>query len=225
MKEIIIDKEKENNRNTQDENEISKSETGFSLVQRIAKRFGFKRDYLVHPFKSICFLPLGVTFETKEKDEEVIVLLRRHPITNFRWILIFLVFVLSPLITIHFPVIDFLPPNYKLMVLIGWYLLSLAFFLENFLSWFYSVMIITDRRVIDLDFFNLLYKQVTEAGIDKIQDVTLRTGGAANAIFNYGDVLIQTAGEIQNIDFISIPDPNRVVRILRALIEEVKREV
>jgi hypothetical protein len=46
-------------------------------------------------------------------------------------------------------------------------------------------------------------------------------GGAIRTIFNYGDVLVQTAGEVPNFDFLAVPNPDKVVKVLQELrIEE-----
>jgi hypothetical protein len=85
---------------------------------------------------------------------------------------------------------------------------------EKFLNWYFNVYIITTERIIDVDFISLLYKQVSEAQIAKIQDVTYTMGGLARAVFNYGDVLIQTAGELPNFDFLAVPHPNKVAAVI-----------
>ena len=50
------------------------------------------------------------------------------------------------------PLIDFLPGNYQLMAIVIWYLLIIAFIYEQFISWYFHVFIITDERVIDINF-------------------------------------------------------------------------
>ena len=52
----------------------------------------------------------------------------------------------------------------------------------------FNVYIVTDERIIDIDFYNLIYKEVSDANIDKIQDVTYKMGGVVRTLFNYGDV-------------------------------------
>ena len=40
-----------------------------------------------------------------------------------------------------------------------WYLISIAYFIESFLTWFFNVYFVTDERIIDVDFYNLIYKK------------------------------------------------------------------
>ena len=177
-----------------------------------------KRSY--NPLGAYLVNPVGVRFGIQEPEEHVILLLRKHWITNIPWLLLALIFFFAPLVLGVFPLISFLPANFQLMAVIAWYLLLTAFILEKFLSWFFNAYIVTDERIIDIDFYNLIYRQVTEAQNDKIQDITYRIGGVVRSLFNYGDVLIQTAGALPNLDFNAVPNPDQIVKILNELREQ-----
>lgn len=177
-----------------------------------------------NPLSAFCYLPDKIDFETKDKEEIVILLLRKHFITNVGWILILLLMILAPLVLRFFPIISFLPPNYQLVAILGWYLLTTAYFLESFLTWFFNVYIVTDERIIDIDFYNLIYKEVSDANIERIQDVTYKMGGVIRTIFNYGDVYIQTAAEVPSFEFEAVPRPDRVASILQELRIEEEQE-
>jgi len=170
---------------------------------------------------AFCFKPKGIKFETRQKGEKVILLLRRHPVTNAGWVFVAFLLGIVPFFLQSFPIISFLPENFRLVAVMGWYLVIVAFSLENFLTWFFNVYIITDERIIDIDFYNLIYKEVTDANIDKIQDVTYRMGGVIRTIFNYGDVIIQTASEVPNLEALAVPKPALIAGVLQDLrIEE-----
>ena len=150
--------------------------------------------------------------------------MRKHPITNLRWIIIAAVLIMAPLLLTTFPIINFLPERFQIVALISWYLLVAAFIFEEFLGWFFNVYIVTDERIVDVDFVNLVYREITDANIDQIQDVTAQMGGVVRTIFKYGDVVIQTAAEVPRIEFEAVPDPDRVSRILRDLRIEEEQE-
>ena len=95
--------------------------------------------------------------------------------------------------------------------------MTFAFTFEKFLSWYFNVNIITDQRVIDIDFNNLLDKKFSEAELSAIQDVTSRVIGVGATLFNYGDILIQTAAELNQIIFGKIPNPEKVIKVLKEL--------
>jgi len=92
------------------------------------------------------------------------------------------------------------------------------------LGWFFHVNIVTDERIIEVDFVNLIYREITDANIDQIQDVTVEMGGGIRTYFNYGDLIIQTAAEIPKIDFEAVPKPDMVAKVLRELRVEEEQE-
>jgi len=100
----------------------------------------------------------------------------------------------------------------------------LYYYRESFLNWFFNVCIITDERIFDVDFLNLVYREISEANVDQIQDVTVRMGGVIRTVFNYGDVLIQTASEVPRIEFSSVSKPDLVAKVLRELRVEEEQE-
>ena len=176
-----------------------------------------------HPLSSFIFFPPKVDFAQKDPEEKVVLVLRKHPITNLRWILIAIGMLAAPYVLSYFPFLNFLPARFEMIAIVGWYLLTIAFIFEEFLGWFFNVYIITDERVFDVDFVNLIYREVTDANIDQIQDVTVQVGSVIRTVFNYGNIIIQTAAEIPQIEFLDVPQPDRVARVLRQL--RVEEEV
>jgi DNA integrity scanning protein DisA with diadenylate cyclase activity len=79
--------------------------------------------------------------------------------------------------------------------------------------------------VVDIDFIHLLYKEFSEARLNKIQDITYKTGGILATLFNYGNVLIQTAGELPNFEFELVPHPDQVVQIIGEIAEKSKNSL
>ncbi|MEK7188819.1 MAG: PH domain-containing protein [Patescibacteria group bacterium] len=177
-----------------------------------------------NPLASYCPNPEDARFVGQDKEEKIVLLLRRHPITNVGWILIAILMIFAPIVLTKFPLITFLPDRFQLVAMILWYLVIIAFVYEQFLDWYFNVFIITDERVIDVDFINLIYREVTDANIDRIQDVTVQMGGVIRALFNYGNVIIQTAAEIPLIEFESVPKPDEVAKVLRELRVEEELE-
>jgi uncharacterized membrane protein YdbT with pleckstrin-like domain len=170
--------------------------------------------------------PQGVDFETRFPEEKVVLVLRRHPITNIRWVLIAILMIFAPILLSFFPLLEFLPGNFQFITILGWYLITTAFVLQNFLTWFFNVDVVTDERIVDIEFYNLIYKQVSDAQTNRIQDITYKMGGALRNIFNFGDVYVQTAGEVPNFEFLAVPNPERVVEVLQQQrIEEEKEKL
>lgn len=175
-------------------------------------------------FSALTLFPKETHFEAQDPHEEIILILRPHVITTIWWVLLTVIMVIVPFFWPAFPVISFLPPNYLLMLTLFWYALILTLVFEQFLLWFFSVNIVTDERIIDVDFFGLLFKQVDVAQINKIQDVNYSQKGVMAAFFNYGDVLVQTASEIPEFVFNKVPNPERVVKVLSELVAQEEQE-
>lgn len=178
-----------------------------------------------NPFAAFYYMPDNIRLETQEPEEKIILFLRKHPITNIPWILAAVALLFAPLLFFDgFPIFSFLPERFQTVAVLFWYLLTIAFILEQALSWFFNVYVITDERILDVDFYNLIYREVSDAKIDKIQDVTYKVGGVAAAIFNYGGVFIQTAGSLPNFEFLAVPNPAGVTRILQGLRTQEEQE-
>jgi uncharacterized membrane protein YdbT with pleckstrin-like domain len=122
------------------------------------------------------------------------------------------------------PFFSFLPSKFTFFAMIAWYMFVLTYVIEQFLGWYFNIYVITDERVIDINFYSLIYKEVSEAQIDKIEDITATTAGILGAIFNFGHIYIQTAGEKNRFDFLSVPQPAKVTKFLNELQVEEEQE-
>lgn len=163
---------------------------------------------------SFCLYPDAVDFETRSDQEKIILLLRQHPIVNFKWILTTLLLITGPTLLNFFGILSSLPTGFPLVITLAWYLVTSAYAIEGFLDWYFNVYFVTTQRVVDVDFYNLIDKRVSDAEIEKIQDVSYATGGVLRTLLNYGDVFIQTAAEVSEFKFEAVPSPEKVVKIL-----------
>lgn len=174
-----------------------------------------------NPLSSYCYFPDHDGFETKKSGEKVILRLRRHPLTNLGWILTVLILAVFPIFFSALPVLTTIPANFREALYLIWYLILTGVAVEGFLLWLFNVYLVTDRRVVEVDFYGLLSKSISDAEIEKIQDVTYRVGGILGTIFHYGDVLIQTASEEGGFKFSSVPNPGKAAKILKDLRDQV----
>jgi len=150
-------------------------------------------------------------------------LLRRHPVTQLSKISIVLVGLFFPILMFASPLLQFMPGNFKLATVISWYLILSGFALESFLTWFFNVFIITNRRVIDVDFYSMVHKDISSAKLESIQDMSVVTAGVFASLIDFGTLYVQTAGQNPKIEFEDIPHPSKVTKILNELIAKKKR--
>jgi len=169
--------------------------------------------------------PKVFTFDSRQDDEEIILVLRRHWFTNLSWIIIALFMFLAPLVLSYFPFFNLFPQAFHFIMILFWYLLSFAIAFEKFLSWYFNVFIVTEERVVDIDFYNIIDKKMSEAKISMIQDITVKTNGVAQTLFNFGTILVQTAAEVPVITVEKVPSPNTVLQVLQQMRSEEEQEV
>lgn len=164
---------------------------------------------------AFCIRP-NISFDIQDTGEEVILFLRAHPITQLYWIVNGLILsILLIVLNFIFPTI-FTPQQIFFINIAGIFFIG-AYLWANFLTYFFNVGIVTNKRVIDIDFHAIIYKETTEADLGKIEDITAKSGGYFASLFNFGDVFIQTAGTEVNIEFLKIPRPSEVVNIINHL--------
>ncbi|OGK43419.1 hypothetical protein A3B40_01400 [Candidatus Roizmanbacteria bacterium RIFCSPLOWO2_01_FULL_37_16] len=165
---------------------------------------------------AFCIKP-SYRFETQHPNEQVILVLRAHPITLLPWIFNSLVLLIF-LVFINFLFLKFLTPSQTIFANFFGLAFIFAYIWFNFLSWFFNLGIITNERIIDIDFHAVIYKEVTETQLTKVEDVTAKSSGFFASIFNFGNVFVQTAGTEVNIEFINIPKPSEVTKIINELV-------
>lgn len=159
-----------------------------------------------------------VHFETQFDGEEVILVLRAHPITQLPWIFNALIFlILLIILNLFLPIFFTSRQIFVIDIFFIVFIFSYVWF--NFLNWFFNVGIVTNERVVDVDFHNILYKEVSATRINKVEDITSKSAGYFGSLFNYGDIFVQTAGTEVNIEFHKVPDPASTVKILNNLMK------
>lgn len=164
---------------------------------------------------SLSFYP-RIKLDVQHKDENIILLIREHPITQVPWIIntiglgIILVLV-NVLLPQFFTINQIIFINFFAIVLI------FAYAWINFLRWYFEVGVVTNERIIDIDFKSVLYKEVSIAKLENIQEVSAKSAGYLGTLFNYGYIYVQTSGADIDIEFLNAPDPSYVVKFINKL--------
>lgn len=158
--------------------------------------------------------PTDIRFDSQEEDEKIVFLLRRHVVTTIPWILVVVILAILPIFFFNFFDLTEFPAHFPLelfpMCATFWYLVTLGYTFESFLNWYFNVDIVTNKRIVDIEFWGILYRRVSELEYANVEDVTYAVHGLPATIFNYGNVFIQTAAEKREFEFKSIPNPDIV---------------
>lgn len=178
-----------------------------------------------NPLKSYIPKPSKISFEIQDRDEKIILVLRQHPITQVKSIFVLLFsFLFVPWLLRVDGLMAFLPDQFRLAFNFFLLVLFLGMTFRCFLLWFFNVYIITDERIIDVDFLSMIYKNISTAKIENIEDVTKQTSGIMASLFDHGTILIQTAATKNEFEFEHVPHPAKVVKLLNELVIEEERE-
>lgn len=168
------------------------------------------------------------TFPFQKSYERVELFLRRH------WLVLFFIY-FGFAIMIFFGLAGFYLANEFFGLqgnilnlgefLLGLYVLSIWYFLFKALTDFYlDAWIITDHRILEIHQLGLFKRDLSELRLSKIQDVTVKIEGILPTFFNYGTLIIQTAGVIPEFQFEQIPYPQQVKdRILQLYDQFIKQ--
>ncbi len=190
------------------------------IVQKVYNILGHTKT----PFSAFLVRPKVFSFSERDEGEEIYLATRPHWINNLNWIITAFLMLFVPLFFRYFSFLNFFPAKFQFSAVLFWYLFTFIFAFEKFLGWYFNVFLITNERVVDIDFKNMLNKHFAEANLSVIQDVSSSVKGILGTFFNYGDVLIQTASEINQINFEKIPNPDKIIKLLKELrdLEEQK---
>jgi hypothetical protein len=200
--------------------EMTPKEQARALVNEVLKRCGeSKRRILGGAYE----VSPGSKFMDEQDDEEVVLILRAHPITNIRWMAAVVGALILPEILGWAGLFNAVPFKYVFVGKLMWYLMTLGFAFEKFLDWYYSVLIVTNERLVDVDFVNLLYRVVSYATLNHIEEPSMVMGGFVRSFFRYGDLSVATAAEVPTIEAVAIPYPDKVIRIISELAEELEK--
>ncbi len=167
--------------------------------------------------------PEGLTFQGKEKDENVILVIRSHWVVYTPFILVALIVLLLPLFFGF--IMSGLSENMVLFLALftSCLTISLTIVTYSFMRWFYNVNMVTDKRIIDLDFTSVVSHHLSEVRLRKIEDITYKQAGVLGSVFDIGTIYFQTAGATASIEFDNISRPRDVQNILYELLDSRKR--
>ncbi len=150
-----------------------------------------------------------------EQSEQVLDLCRRHPLYLWPRVVLILLLALVPPAVIAFAMSK--ADAYEgtaakvFWVAAGVYLVYWAFRL--FLTWYRydnDIWVVTNQRIIDSVKNHPFHLRLSTADLVNIQDMTVERSGVVRTLFDFGDILCQTAAELQEFRLAGIPHPREV---------------
>lgn len=127
-------------------------------------------------------------FEDQFDDEEVLYVFHKHPVVMRKG----LVFgMLGPLLGV-LPALHFLTISSFVIGLLGGTLLGGLILLPSWISWHFSVFIVTDQRFIQITQKGLFHRAVADLGLSQIQSVNYEVSGLQETLLGFGTIKMQT---------------------------------
>lgn len=95
--------------------------------------------------------------------------------------------------------------------MLGWYM---------FTDYYLDTLIITNKRIFDIEQYGLFRRRSSAFRLDRIQNVSVNVHGVIQTFLNYGTIRLETAGEKE--DFIApyVSDPYDVKKFISELQDE-----
>lgn len=160
------------------------------------------------------------TFPGQRANEKIILVLRRHWLIFFKHVLFTAFFASLPAVAYMFlkrGVPDITTSQIFPLVALAissYYLFILIYFYLGWLDYYLDVWIVTDDRIINIEQNGLFRRVVAEQNIFRVQDVTAEVHGLIHTFFDFGNVLVQTAGTKDRFSFEQVPHPYKVKKII-----------
>jgi uncharacterized membrane protein YdbT with pleckstrin-like domain len=127
-------------------------------------------------------------FEDQLDDEEVLYVFRKHPIVMRKG------FILAMITILLGTVPSLIKPEYSYLFggLIVGFLLAGLVFLPSWITWYYSVYIVTDQRLLQISQKGLWKKSVVDISLNQIQMVNYEVSGFQETTLGFGTIMMQT---------------------------------
>ena len=127
-------------------------------------------------------------FADQLDDEDVLLVFRKHPVVMRKGLIIAMVcLLLGTIPSLIKPEFSYFFEGLGAGLVIG-----LILFSPWWISWFYTVFIVTDHRFIQITQKGLFHRSVVDIGINQIQMVNYEINGLQETLLGFGTIIIQT---------------------------------
>jgi len=180
-----------------------------------------------NPLAMYAFAPVGVSFESQEKGEKIILLLRAHVVTLVPNVLEIIFLILLPLLlpailkALGINLFETMAARQVFWIYVAWYLFVFGFTFYKFIFWYFNVYLLTNERIVDFDFRGILHKETSYANLSQIQDVSPKVIGFFGTFFHFGNIYVQTAAAKPEFEFHHVARPDNVAK---EILEQVRLE-
>lgn len=99
----------------------------------------------------------------------------------------------------------------------AWLLFMWFVFLIIFTNYYLDQIVVTNKRIIDIEQIGLFSRDIATTSINRLQDIKVELSGIFPTLLKYGDLHIQSAGAHKEILIKGIKHPEKVKEVILRL--------
>ena len=133
-------------------------------------------------------------FAGQHDGETVALVFRQHPLVMRKALIVGLLVIVMAVLPLDFPqiyTVDWLP-GVLLKAVLGVVVLVFAGWFYRWVGWYYSLYLVTDRRILVIKQKGFFNRKVDEWQLDGISNVNYHIGGFQAVLFGFGDITART---------------------------------
>jgi len=163
------------------------------------------------------------------EGEKIELIRRRHWFVIVAQAITLFLFALMPFIllmaagTFSDTLADALSKYIAYIILFGaaWLTFLWMIFFVTWTNYYLDVLLVTNKRIIDIEQIGLFSRDIAEIRLESIQDVKVEVIGFLQSLLKMGNLHIQTAGQHKEVSLPSIPDPYQVKDVISRCYDRV----
>jgi signal transduction histidine kinase len=157
----------------------------------------------------------GKSFADQFDNEDVLFVFRKHPIVMRRGI----IYSSLALLAGTFPAL--IRPEYSWFFggLAAGFVLCVLVFFPYWMSWYYSVFIVTNQRLIQVTQKGFFNRSIVSLGLDQIQMINYEVAGLQETLLGYGTISIQTY--VGSLTLHEIHKPSHIQQEMLSVLKEM----
>jgi len=154
-------------------------------------------------------------FEDQLDNEEVLFVFRKHPIVMRKG------FILASIALLLGTVPSLIKPEYVYLFggLAAGMVLAFFVFMPSWITWYYSVYIVTDQRLLQISQKGLWKKTVVDISLNQVQMVNYEVSGFQETTLGFGTIMMQTF-----VGDLVIHDVHHPAKIQKKLLEILREK-
>jgi len=117
--------------------------------------------------------------------------------------------------------------NYNVLFLFlgtAWFFLVWVVFVVAWTNYYLDVLLVTTKRVIDIEQVGLFARDLAELRMENIEDLRVEVYGFIASLLHFGNLYVQTAGETREFVIRNIHDPNAVKELISRCHDQLMRK-